>query len=1112
MIFTTEVFFPIAQNIIAALLYDIGKDRFNLKQKKAIENLFFESLSEATTNTIINKGTTRRVLKILQKNELGIAIENFRQTGQLLEEDYFERRFAEIVSKQNANIIAKNFTEIIIKKIAENRNLTNELLLRYLNAIQSAEVKAKVFNEKLEKSINSSFISKGLPKWRKDFVIPVHGLLNLEDQLSQKSLLVLTGIPGTGKSTLISAYIFAYLSQELKQQKVFYYKFHQGLTDYRTFFDNLVIFIQNLISANEKDKISQALPIYVLKSNAVFILDDLQYIQDDKLKGMIRQLCIILQDDENFSGKFILISRKRLEFIPLYHKFRFEFNGLSKYECHLLLNQKWKIKLPEGYENKVIQIVKGNPQFLDFFRVWWEGSDREHVEIEQFFKHMPTVDVELRNYLKDELYNSLEKLKPCLNKLLKAVSFFRKSESKEFIQSIYFILGGKDFQHYLDALVDDWGLITIENNSCYGIHDIVREYYYQRIDKNHIKKRMHKQAAILYHKNTNREMDNIISFVESAHHYLKADENEQAADILNQILPECIKCGFYWPQLVHILERIDVKKLKNNNLKMDIFINRGSLYLEMGYYAKAEEDFQQCLALQPSEELQSKLQNNLGRVSKNKCQWDQAIEFYKKALKIGEILGNFNDLGEIYNNLGLVYKEKGELDLAINYFYKSLELGEKEENYHGIALTYKNIGLFYYDKGELDKAMEYSEKAVMAYKKVNNLRGVSQVYSNLGFIFREMGDLDKALKLHEDSLRIEKEIGDIHGQAKSFHNMGIVFFIQEDEKKANELFQKSIKIKERVGDLQNLANTYGAIGVMYFQKKDYDEALMNHQKALKLSEKIGYVKGQSTAFMNIGMIYFEQQRWDLALKFFRKAFKSKRKIGNLKDLAGTYHYIGLTEFNNGDYQTSITILIETAIVYSKISNSVNQINQNLSFIKQKVGSKPFNLMMFESLKEVSQNGILWDEYSGMDISDVRMSIVEIWGINVERLEIEVLYSKGAVLTETSAYAKAILWFDQALEKDPNHTGSLNDKAHSLNQLGRYEEALIYADRLLKINPNDEDGLCTKAEILWNIDKYKYHEEAKRLFLKAIDANPQNNSVINFAQKMIEEIEKYQEHL
>jgi len=84
------------------------------------------------------------------------------------------------------------------------------------------------------------------------------------------------------------------------------------------------------------------------------------------------------------------------------------------------------------------------------------------------------------------------------------------------------------------------------------------------------------------------------------------------------------------------------------------------------------------------------------------------------------------------------------------------------------------------------------------------------------------------------------------------------------------------------------------------------------------------------------------------------------------------------------------------------------------------------------------------------------------------------------------YKKAIPFFDQALNHDPNFIGALMNKGSALGELGRYHEAIQSFDKVLEIDPNNAFALNNKGFALMNLGNF---EDAISSYKRAIEINP-----------------------
>jgi len=72
-----------------------------------------------------------------------------------------------------------------------------------------------------------------------------------------------------------------------------------------------------------------------------------------------------------------------------------------------------------------------------------------------------------------------------------------------------------------------------------------------------------------------------------------------------------------------------------------------------------------------------------------------------------------------------------------------------------------------------------------------------------------------------------------------------------------------------------------------------------------------------------------------------------------------------------------------------------------------------------------------------------------------------LSGKGWALSELGNYDEALVWFDKALEIDPNAVYVLSNKGVTLYRLVQYDEAISYYNKALEIDPNYELAIKNK---------------------------------------------------
>jgi tetratricopeptide (TPR) repeat protein len=137
--------------------------------------------------------------------------------------------------------------------------------------------------------------------------------------------------------------------------------------------------------------------------------------------------------------------------------------------------------------------------------------------------------------------------------------------------------------------------------------------------------------------------------------------------------------------------------------------------------------------------------HQLGIVSQERGNHDQAEAWYKKALAIFEQLNDRVHLQSVYHQLSRVTEERGDLDSAEKWCQKSREINETLDNRAGMASNYHQLGNIAYLQGALDRAEELYIKALEISTTLGNRLGMAATYGQLGLLAEKMGRMQEAL-------------------------------------------------------------------------------------------------------------------------------------------------------------------------------------------------------------------------------------------------------------------------------------------------------------------------------------------------------------------------------
>ena len=130
-------------------------------------------------------------------------------------------------------------------------------------------------------------------------------------------------------------------------------------------------------------------------------------------------------------------------------------------------------------------------------------------------------------------------------------------------------------------------------------------------------------------------------------------------------------------------------------------------------------------------------------------------------------------------------------------------------------------------------------------------------------------------------------------------------------------------------------------------------------------------------------------------------------------------------------------------------------------------------------------------------------------LEVDPNDVYVLNNKGWALLQLERLEESLVWFDKALEVDPDYTFSLENKVDALNELGgqqldleKPEEALVWFDKALEVDPNDVYVLNNKGVALYRLgqDVEATQRAAKAKLVSGFFINP--DRLFKFMQGII----------
>jgi len=304
----------------------------------------------------------------------------------------------------------------------------------------------------------------------------------------------------------------------------------------------------------------------------------------------------------------------------------------------------------------------------------------------------------------------------------------------------------------------------------------------------------------------------------------------------------------------------------------------------------------------------------------------------KESLTDSEKKAFKKSLSLAFNSLGIIFYNKGDYDKAINYYSRSLKIREEIHDKKGLAATLNNLGVVNQDQGDYAKAIEYYTLSLIKNEEIGDKNGEANTLSNIGRIYREQGDNTKAINFQTRSLKIKEAIGDKRGMAIAYSNIGAIYSDQDNNVKAMEYFTLYLKVSEEIGDKNNIALALADIGEVLKKQEDNSKSLEYLNGSLKIFEELGDKKWEASLMNVIGDIYKKKGEIEKASEFYKKALNIAQGAGLVSITKDASQALSSSYKTMGNYKEALKM----HELYIMMRDSIMSENSQKAIMKQEI--------------------------------------------------------------------------------------------------------------------------------------------------------------------------------
>ncbi|MEW5936719.1 MAG: tetratricopeptide repeat protein [Candidatus Thermoplasmatota archaeon] len=255
-----------------------------------------------------------------------------------------------------------------------------------------------------------------------------------------------------------------------------------------------------------------------------------------------------------------------------------------------------------------------------------------------------------------------------------------------------------------------------------------------------------------------------------------------------------LRHGFHG-EMLEVLA-LALPKAGSKTERAELFLAQAEIHDLVGEWNRAELLTREALALDGGNAVRAQGIFILGVLSYHRGKIEDAVKHYLEALPLAE---EETMRVRIISALGVAHWRAGSRDAAKSAYEDALGIAERLCDAEGMTRALNNLGILRCEAGDHEGAMALYGRAIPIAERDGNLRTVCSLYSNVGDVYRAMGDIKMARRFYERSMVLAEELSYLWQIAELHRTMALI----TGDRERNQHLAKALEIFERLGAEQD---------------------------------------------------------------------------------------------------------------------------------------------------------------------------------------------------------------------------------------------------------------------------------------------------------------------
>lgn len=694
-------------------------------------------------------------------------------------------------------------------------------------------------------------------------------------QSKETKAVVVSGIPGIGKTTLVAEF----LKDWKREHNVFWLKMHEW-----TGLRGLLIALGEFLSAQGRpallssitqaesldlERIGITLRSEVSGSKGIAVIDDF-HKGDEKVREAVKIMFEILIEEDS-SLKLILIGRSISAFFDARNSklsrsvATILVEELDEDSCHQILLHRG---IPEIHHGKAMAASRGHPLSLQLF-----DPASESTRPSEFY-----------DFVEREVSVSLT---PLETGMMTASALARYPLAPDAFLSSRIAYGEESDQSSMLQLETDVNrsLISLKEKNLivegtYGVidsHDLLKDFFKKKAS-GRLKKNVHLALSQFY-----VDGDSPFSANEAIHHLVEAGDLVSALEVAKLYGDEILeRVG---PFTLHALLETSLAS-KQKYLREPGFLLLSAEIHEMDGNLDSALDALKDISSQGGREMEPMIAEALrlqGNILMRRGDLEKAQESLVRGKEISSRIGDARlrssiscELGNLYHRLGQLKSAKENLEDAMKGAEETGDDVLKGRSLYGIA---KLVAA----EERYEEAISIEKDAFEVLRQTGALSDQAKILSSMGVNSDAIGKYEEALKCQDEAYNLAVRAGDVYTQGWASINASATLFKSGRLDEAKIRIDRANSIATKTGDISMISFLALMEGKLRAEQGDWSSAEDYFSKSIELAKKSGHKYYDANWRISIGNFYASHGKKDVALNYLLSA-KEICEDNALKDL------------------------------------------------------------------------------------------------------------------------------------------------------------------------------------------------------------------------------------